>query len=77
MQHVFGWTGRPGTAIPTIVWYKMGVVISGPSGEVKVSDNKFIPNSKAIFVMIGQYFKDLIFMTFCTVTHFGPYIKSV
>jgi hypothetical protein len=41
VQHLFNWTGRPGTSNPSVVWYKTGIVVSGPSGEVKVS--KIIP----------------------------------
>jgi hypothetical protein len=82
LQHIFGWTGRPGTATPAIVWYKTGVVISGPSGEVKVSISKFTLNYKLhllwqdnVHVWRISYLR--CYHLFCTATNFCTYIKSV
>jgi hypothetical protein len=40
LQHIFNWAGGLGTAKSFIVWYKTGIVVSGPSGEVSVSNSK-------------------------------------
>jgi hypothetical protein len=61
LQHIFNWTGMPGAATPSIVWYKTGVVISGPNGEVKVSNNTFVINYKVVFLVTLQCLKDFIF----------------
>jgi len=41
LQQIFNWTGRHGNSKPSVVWYKTGIVVAGPSGEVQVSNSIF------------------------------------
>jgi hypothetical protein len=40
LQHILNWEGELGTAKSSIVLYKTGLVVSGPCGEVRVSNSK-------------------------------------
>jgi len=58
LQQILNWTGKPGTSKPSVVWYKTGIVVAGPSGEVQVSNIFLFSKYKVLISMTGQYLHD-------------------
>jgi hypothetical protein len=58
LKQILNWTGKSGTSKPSVVWYKTGIVVAGPSGEVQVSKIFLFSKYKVLISMIGQYLHD-------------------